>query len=443
MEILDGTIVATAAPAIAADLGVAPVDVNAVLTGYLVALAAGTSISGWLAARFGSRRVFLTGVAIFTLASGLCAASPDLAAMVVSRILQGLGGALMVPVGRLVVLRSTARAELLPAIAYLTWPGLVAPVIAPSLGGWIVTAASWHWIFLINLPLGALAFIAAVRVVPPFSEPTVAPLDRRGFILTAGALVSVLVGLELIRPAGNPALAGVSLAVGALFLVAGVRWFRRAPNPLLDFTALRLASFRAGNVGGSVYRMVISAVPFLIPLLFQVGFGWSAAQAGLLLMALFVGNVGIKPLTTPVIRRYGFRTVLLVGVGGGLIALLALAWLGPDTPVPVIAAVLVVSGALRSVGFSAYNSLQFADVADAHLSGANVVSATMQQVATALGVSVAALLLRLGEVAADGPTDLVAYRVAFWALAALMIIPLAGAVRLPATAGHQVTGRRP
>ncbi len=441
MEILDGTIVATAAPAIAADLGVAPVDVNAVMTGYLVALAVGIPVSGWLAARFGSRRIFLAGVAIFTLASALCAASPTLTAMVLSRILQGLGGALMVPVGRLVVLRTTPKADLLPAIAYLTWPGLVAPVIAPSLGGWIVTVASWHWIFLVNLPLGLLAFVAAVRLVPSGRE-SVAPLDWRGLVLTTGGLVCLLVGLELVRPTGDPAWAGASLAVGAVFVVAAVWWFRRAVHPLLDFSALRLASFRAGNLDGSVYRMVISAVPFLVPLLFQVGFGWSPAQAGLVLMSLFVGNVGIKPLTSPVLRRFGFRAVLLAGVGGGLVALLALAAVRPSTPVLVTALVLGLSGALRSVGFSAYNSLQFADVPGAGLSAANVVSATSQQVAAALGISVGALLLRLGEVAADGPSDLVAYRVAFGALAGLMLIPLVGAIRLSASAGHQVTGRQ-
>lgn len=440
MEILDGTIVGTAAPAIAADLGAAPVDVNGAMTGYLVALAAGIPVSRWLADRFGSRRIFLVGIAVFTVASALCAASPSLGVLVLSRVLQGAGGALMVPVGRLAVIRTTPRADLLAAIAYLTWPGLLAPVLAPSLAGWIVTVASWHWIFLVNLPLGAAAFVAAVRLVPRSADPDVGPLDWRGFVLSAGGLVGVLLGVELVRPTGDPLAAVLPLAVGAVLLVAAAWWYRRAPHRLLDLHALRLASFRASNAGGSVYRMVITAVPFLVPLLFQVGFGWSPARAGVLLMALFVGNVGIKPLTTPLLRRFGFRSVLLGAVGGGALVLVGFAFLGPGTPLPVTAGALVLSGALRSIGFSAYNSLQFADVEAPRLPGANVVSATLQQVAGAVGISVAALLLRLGQLAAEGPSDLVAYHVAFVALALLMLIPLLGAVRLPSAVGHQLTG---
>ena len=445
MEILDGTVLATAAPAIAADFGVAPVDVNAAVTAYLVALAAGIPVSGWLAARWGSRRVFLLGVVLFTVASALCAASTGLGVLVGCRVLQGAGGALMVPVGRLVVLRSTPKEDLLPTIAYLTWPALLAPVLAPSLGGWVVTVASWHWIFLVNVPLGVVAALAAVRLVPRTTEPAPPPLDWRGLGLTTAVLVSVLVGLELVRPSSSPLVGIALLAAGAVLGVVTVRWLRRAADPVLDLDGLAVPSFRSANVEGSVYRAVISAVPFVVPLLLQVGFGWSAARAGLLLMALFVGNVGIKPLTTPLLRRFGFRTVLVWSVAGGALVLAGLALVSPTTPVPVLAGALVLSGALRSVGFSAYNSLAFADVDENRLRGANVLSATLQQVAGALGVAAGALLLRGGEALAPldpGDGGLVAYRVAFVVLALLLLVPLVDAVRMGVHVGAEVTGRR-
>ncbi|WP_231918097.1 MFS transporter [Microlunatus sagamiharensis] len=446
MEILDGTVLATAAPAIAADFGVAPVDVNLAVTAYLVALAAGIPVSGWLAARWGSRRVLLLGIVLFTVASALCAASTSLPVMVLDRVLQGGGGALMVPVGRLVVLRSTPKEDLLPTIAYLTWPALLAPVVAPSLGGWVVTVASWHWIFLVNVPLGVVACVAAVRLVPRTTEPLPARLDRRGLALTTAVLVSVLVGLELLRPGSSPLLGVLLLGVGGLLGVAAVRWLRRAPDPLLDLDGLGVRSFRAANVEGSVYRAVISAVPFVVPLLLQVGLGWSAARAGLLLMALFVGNVGVKPLTTPLLRCFGFRAVLVWSIAGGALVLLGLALVGPSTPVPVLAGALVLSGALRSVGFSAYNSLQFADVDPERLRGANVLSATVQQVAGALGVAGGALLLRVGQALGSGSgfdaDGLLAYRTAFVVLAVVLLVPLVDAVRLPAAVGEEVTGRR-
>ena len=348
----------------------------------------------------------------------------------------------MVPVGRLVVLRSTPKEDLLPTIAYLTWPALLAPVVAPTLGGWIVTVASWHWIFLINLPLGLVACLAAVRLVPRTSEPSPPPLDWRGLALTSGLLVSVLVGLELARPGGAPVLGAVLVGAGALLGVGAVGWLRRAPDPLLDLRALDVQTFRAANLDGSVYRMVISAVPFVIPLLLQVGFGWSAARSGLLLMALFIGNVGIKPLTTPMLRRFGFRAVLLGSIAGGSLALIGLAAVGPQTSVVLLALVLVVSGAFRSTGFSAYNSLQFADVGESDLGGANVLSATLQQVAGALGVAGGALLLRLGELVGGDTHGLVAYRTTFLVLAVLMVVPFWGAVRLPLAAGRHVTRPR-
>lgn len=443
MENLDGTIIATAAPAIARDLLVDPVDVNLAMTAYLVTIAIGIPISGWLTDRFGGRRILVVATAVFTLASLLCALSVNLPMLVAMRVLQGVGGALMVPVGRLVVLRVTDKRDLLDAMAYLTWPALVAPVVAPALGGLITTAASWHWIFLLNVPLGVVALVVALRIVPALPGGTVPPLDWVGFALCAGTLATLLIGLELVGPTGGGiAPLGTLAGAVALAVLTGL-WFRRTTHPLLRFAALRLSSFRVSNVGGGIYRMVISAVPFLLPLMFQVGFGWSPVRAGLLVLLLFLGNVAIKPATSPLIRRFGFRTVLITSIGGGLLVFVAVAWIRPATPLPVIAAVLVLSGVFRSVGFSAYNSLQFADVEQSAMTDANTLASTLQQVAIGLGVALGAVILRLVDLSAGagrlGPV--LPYGIAFGVLAALMLPPLVAAVALHRSAGNEVAGR--
>ena len=444
MENLDGTIIATAAPQIAADLRVDPVDVNLAMTVYLITIAVGIPISGWLTDRFGGRRILMIAIAVFTVASALCAVSVNLPMLVTMRVLQGAGGALMVPVGRLVVLRVTAKKDMLDAVAYLTWPALLAPVIAPALGGWIVTVASWEWIFLINIPLGIVAFVVAARIVPDTSTSQQRDLDWVGFLLCAAALGGLLIGVESIRPTESSLIAHsvAAVAIVALFWLAWW-WLRRTPHPLVRFDALRQQSFRVSNVGGSVYRLVISAIPFLLPLLFQVGFGWSPARAGFLVLLLFLGNVGIKPATSPLIRRFGFRLVLIGSIAGGALALAGIALLRPTTPVWLMATVLILSGAFRSIGFSAYNSLQYADIKPEQMADANTLGSTMQQMAVGLGIALGALLLRAGDLIVPNgePTD--AYAVAFFALGVLMLQPLAQAILLHRTAGSEIAGARP
>ena len=447
MENLDGTIVATAAPAIAADLGVRPVDINVVMTAYLVAVAVGIPLSGWLADRFGGRRVFLVAIGVFTVASALCAVSTSLPLLVAVRVLQGLGGAMMVPVGRLVVLRSTAKRDLLDAIAYLTWPALIAPVIAPFLGGWLSTYAGWQWIFLINIPLGIIAAAVALRVVPVVPGGDVPPLDWIGFLLCGVTLATLLLGVEQVGGGSTrwvlvTALLAVAVGAGALT----VRRMRRARYPLLDLAALKVRTFWVGNVSGMVYRMAISAVPFLLPLMFQLAFGWTAVQAGLMVMAVFLGNVLIKPATSPLIRRFGFRNVIVVSSAGGALTFVGCAFLQPTTPLAVTAGVLLLSGVARSVGFSGYNSLMFADIEAPQMSGANTLSSTIGQLAAGLGVAVGALGLRLSDGVLDAVDPqhgvLLAYHLTFGLLAAMMLYPVAEALfGLHHAAGGEVAAR--
>lgn len=442
MEILDGTILSTAAPAIAADLGVAPVDVNTAITGYLIALAAGIPVSGWLTERFGGRRILAVAIAVFTLASVACALSPSLPVLVAMRILQGFGGALMVPVGRLVVLRETSKADMLDAIAYLTWPALLAPVIAPTLGGWIVTVASWHWIFLINVPLGVAAFVITLRVVPSTRVDEPPPLDWWGFVLCGSSLAAFMIFLELLQPQGGLDVAAVLIGgstAAAVIMLTGW-WLRRARHPILRFDALGVHTFAVSNLGGGLYRLVISAVPFLVPLLLQVGFGLSPVLSGTMLLLLFLGNVAIKPATSPLIRRFGFRRVLIGSVAAGAVVIATFGLLQASTPLVITGALLLLSGVFRSIGFSAYNSLQFADISGAAMAGANTLSATLQQLAGGLGVAVGALLLRTGEhLVPGGGSGSAAYAYAFAGLALIMVVPLVQAWRLPPASGSQLT----
>ncbi|SEB37476.1 drug resistance transporter, EmrB/QacA subfamily [Paramicrobacterium humi] len=442
MENLDGTIIQTAAPAMAADLGVRAVDINLAMTAYLLTLAVGVPVSGWLADRFGTKRVFCTAIGVFTLASLLCALSPSLPLLVAARVLQGAGGAMMVPVGRLAVLRAVDKRDLLDAMAYLTWPALLAPVLAPALGGIISDTIGWHWIFLINIPIGAVALIAGVRLVPAQDAEPRHPLDVLGFALVGVALAAIVLGMEEVGQ--NVALAlgmlGLGLVVGAL----GIWRMLRAAHPLLRFDALRLPTFRVGNVGGGVYRMLISAAPFVFTLMFQEGFGWSASLAGLLVVAVFVGNVVIKPATSPLIRRFGFRAVIVGSNLAGAAVYVGCAFLTAETPLFVIAFALFASGVFRSIGFSGYNSVQFADVEPADTNAANTLASTMQQVAAGLGIAVAALLVRLStDVAAlVNPADAgLGFRWTFLVVAALLLFPAIEAARLPAQAGSHVARR--
>jgi EmrB/QacA subfamily drug resistance transporter len=442
MEILDGTVIAPAAPHIATDLGVAPVDINVAITAYVLTLAVLIPISGWLADRFGARRIFTVALVVFTLASAACAAAPSLPVLTATRVLQGVGGAMMVPVGRLVVLRTTAKPDLVRAIAYLTWPALVAPVLAPAVGGLLSSYASWRWIFLVNVPLGVVALVFARRLVPVLSSPGVGALDRRGFVLTALGVGALVVGMEGLG-AGQPrwVVVAVALVVAAAAVGLAVRHLLRARRPLVDLRILRIASYRVTAVGGTVFRAVITAIPFLLPLLFQLGFGWSAAQAGLVVIALFVGNVGIKPATTPLMRRFGIRTVMLSAIAGSVLCLVAMAFLQPSTPLALLLALLLLSGVFRSVGFTAYNSVAFADVEPARMSGANTLMSTLQELGAGLGVAVAALLVRLGG--AVGPDDPSwPYRAAFVLLAVLLIGPTVEGLALHRRTGDAITGRQ-
>ncbi|HKU29754.1 MAG TPA: MFS transporter [Arthrobacter sp.] len=442
MEFLDGTVLTTAIPSIAADFRVASADVNITMTAYLVTVAMGIPLSSWLAERFGARRIFCLAIGVFTVASLLCALSPNLTLLTLSRIAQGAGGAMMVPVGTLVVLRGTPKSELLRATAFLVWPGLLAPVLAPLVGGAFTTYLSWHWIFLINVPLGVAAFLAALKLVPRAGADAARRLDWVGLTLTTFGVGSLVVGLEGIGGHGSGVVPILILVAGALALAGASWWLLKASAPLFDLRVFATRTFRATSTGGFVYRLTISSVPFLLPLLFQDGFGWDPLKSGAMVAAVFIGNIGIKPATTPIIRRFGFKAVLVFASLASAATFAACAMLSATTPEPLIFALLLASGAFRSIGFSAYASVQYADIVPAELPSANAVSATLVQLAAGGGIAVGALFLRLFDHAAlFGGGQSSAYRGAFLAMAAAMLLSTVDSLTLHRHAGAEVSRR--
>ncbi|SWS68586.1 putative MFS-family transport protein [Klebsiella pneumoniae] len=447
MEFLDGTVIATALPDMARDFGVTAVELNIGISAYLITLAVLIPASGWIADRFGARAIFTLALAIFTLASVFCGLSTEVHIFVAMRILQGVGGALMVPVGRLAVLRTTPKHQLIKAIATLTWPALVAPIIGPPLGGFITRYASWHWIFFINVPLGLAAIILSLRIIPDIRETERRSFDLSGFITTSVAMVSLVTAMERLgdrQPQIWPTLALAALGFGCLLY--SIRHFRRAAAPMVRLDALQVPTFRVTMYGGSLFRASISAVPFLLPLLFQVEFGMDPFHSGLLVLAVFVGNLTIKPATTPLIRWLGFRRLLLINGALNVCSLLACALLTPQTQVWAIMLILYLGGVFRSIQFTGVSTLAFADVPAAQMSDANTLFSTASQLAVGLGITLGAIGIRLGEQVGDWLhlTELpgISFRLSFVFIALICLVGMIDSLHLAKTAGSSVSEKK-
>jgi EmrB/QacA subfamily drug resistance transporter len=402
MQGLDSAIMNTSLPQMARSLRVVPVDLSIGITVYMLTAAAFMPLSGWLADRFGARKIFVMAIMVFTAASLGCGLANTILQFSLARALQGIGGALMTPVGRLIVLRNAEKHELLHATALITWPALAAPVIGPVLGGYITTYFTWRWNFLLNVPLGIVGVMLIMRHVPRLKSEHSNELDWPGFVLTAGALIAFLYGLELLSHAQGAWQAREWL-LPALLTVAGlmlaglsVRHLRRSVQPMLELSAVTVQSFRISTItAGTWFRTSISATPYLLPLLFQIGFGMNALAAGGLVLVYFAGNLGIKPITSAVLRRFGFRTVLVWnGCLAGL-SIMACALFAIDTPRWLIMLVLFVAGGARSMEFTCLNTLAFADTSPAQRSSSSTLFSMFNQVSSVLGVALSTLVLSL------------------------------------------------
>jgi EmrB/QacA subfamily drug resistance transporter len=445
METLDGTIVTTALPAIAQSMHRPALSLTPGISVYLLAVAVFVPTAGWASERVGARRLFASAVALFTLASLCCAASPTPALFFAARVTQGAAAAFMSPVGRLVVLRETARQHIIEAIAIITWPALIGPVVGPALAGLITTYASWRWIFLINLPIGMLGVWLVLRVIPDHRSHSAARFDLPGFVLTAAALALLIEGLtNAAEPGGNAVGLGLALtAAGVLFGLAAVRHALHHRAPMLDLRAVRVPSFAMSTVSaGMLARMAIQATPFLLPLMFEIGFAMPPLGAGVMLLIYMTGNLAMKSMTTPVLRRFGFARVLFVNGCLCALTICACGALSPGTGRALTWAILLLAGMTRSMHFTTVNTLAFADIAPAARAGASTLSAMGQQLASTLGVAFAALALALSQYAraAHGPA-LVDFRHALWAAASLMLIATLWTMRLPRDVGAEVSGR--
>jgi EmrB/QacA subfamily drug resistance transporter len=450
MEYLDTTIIATALPQMARSFSVGPNEVSLGMTAYMLTLAVFIPVSGWIADRFGSRTVFGSALVIFTVASVLCGFSTGIASFTAARVLQGIGGAMMVPVGRMIVVRNTDKPRLMKAISTITWPAILAPVVGPTLGGFITTYASWHWVFFLNVPFGVLAFIAIAKCVPNQRDASERPLDLTGFMLSGAALICLLYGTELAshEDASLTYAAGFVLA-GVLAGLIAVRHFRTVRNPLLDLTTLRVPTFAVTVYWGSATRIGIEAVPYLSPLLFQIGFGLSPFHSGLLLLATASGNLGMKLFTTQILRRFGFRTVAVVNSAIAAAFVIGCGWLSPSTALGVMLIVLFIYGLARSLQFTTLATLAYADVDDEQKAAASTLWSVAQQMTIGMGIAFGAVCLRiatsLGRAESgvqSGPFALRDFRWAFIAAGLLILVAIAGYARLPRDAGNAIAARR-
>src|SRR5690349_17542011 len=396
MENMDSTVIATSLPAIAADIGTSPLTLKLAITSYLLSLAVFIPASGWTADRFGARTVFSVAVGVFMVGSIGCALSQSVSNFVFARILQGMGGAMMTPVGRLVLLRSVDKRELVSAMAWVTVPALIGPVIGPPLGGFITTYFSWHWIFLINIPIGLLGAVMALRFIDPIKEENPEPFDLYGMLLAGIGLAGIAFGLSVAGLNLLPwSVVAALVAVGAIAMTLYVIHARRVGSPVLDFSLLRMPTMRAAVIGGFLFRLGIGALPFLLPLLMQVGFGLSPFQSGLVTFSSAIGAMGMKTLAARIIRTFGFRNMMTANAVVSAFFLGACALFTVTTPLLLIMIILVVGGFFRSLEFTAINTVAYAEVEPAQMSRATTLVSVNQQLAISAGVAVGAFSVEM------------------------------------------------
>lgn len=444
MENMDSTVIATSLPAIARDIGANPLALKLAITTYLLSLAVFIPASGWTADRFGARAVFRAAIAVFVIGSIGCALSGSLTDFVIARIVQGMGGAMMTPVGRMVLVRTIAKRELVGAMIWVTTPAVMGPVLGPPVGGFITTYATWHWIFIINVPIGILGILLATRFIPDIRADERERFDIVGMVLAGLGIGGLAFGLSVLGLNYLPWFVVAALIVGgACFLGAYLAHARRTSNPVLDLTLFRVPTFFAGVVGGFMFRLGIGALSFLLPLMLQIGFGMTPFHSGLITFATALGSLTMKGAITTILRRFGFRTIL---VGNALVSsafLAVCAAFTQTTPVVVMFVLLMIGGFFRSLQFTSINTIAYAEVDAAHVGRATVLVSVGQQLAISSGVALGALAVEI-NLHVHGSTQLQAsdFPPAFLALALVSGLSAFLFARLNAEAGAEMASRR-
>ena len=444
MENMDSTVIATSLPAIARDLGTDAIVLKLAFTTYLLSLTVFIPISGWLADRYGSRHVFRVAIAVFTLGSLACGFATSLGGLVAARGLQGIGGAMMVPVGRIILLRTVPKAELVDALAWLTIPALIGPLVGPPVGGFITDTFGWRWVFWMNLPFGILALVLATVLMPDTRVDKVPKLDTLGFLLSGLGLSSFIFGLTVmgrdLLPGWTPTLL---VLFGAVMTGLYVRHTRRTENPILDLSLLRIETFRTGVVGGSLFRIGVGAVPFLLPLMFQLAYGMSAFQSGMITFVAAAGAISMKLGAARMIRRFGFKRLLLVN---GLLAsasISVMGFLSSSTPYLIAIGLLFIGGFLRSLQFTALNAMSYSDVDHQQASYATSLYTVVQQLSLSMGVVLAAFVLEAAQwVRAEETLTPMDFTIAFAVVSACSVTACLQFLALSPGAGEAVSGKK-
>lgn len=443
MEQMDSTVIATSLPAIAADIGTSPIALKLAITSYLVALAIFIPISGWMSDRFGARNIFRLAIFVFMIGSICCAFSNSIAAFVVSRLIQGAGGSMMTPVGRLLLVRGTPRNQLVNAMAWLTIPALIGPIMGPPIGGFLTTYLSWHWIFWINVPIGAIGIILVTKFLPAVEPRTPRPMDFIGFFLSGLGFSGFVFGLSVISLPAVPIFYGyLTVAVGVTAGIFYLLHARRAEYPLLDPKMFRYPMFRAAILGASNFRMGLGALPFLMPLMLQLGFGLTPLQSGSVTFVTAIGSLSSKFAATRTYDTFRFRTVISITTFISAIFLGINGFFTPGTPLALIMGCLLIGGLLRSMAFSGVNAMAFGDVSDADSSQATSINAVAQRISMAMGVAIAGGVLEVSSSLHGGKLELSDFHIAFFVVSAISLTSVITFLRLPRDAGADLTNHR-
>lgn len=445
MENMDSTVIATSLAAIANDIGTEPIALKLALTSYLVALAIFIPISSWMADRFGARNVFRWAMLVFIVGSVACAVSDSLLTFVLSRFLQGMGGALMTPVARLVLVRVTPRDQLVGAMAWLSIPGLVGPIVGPPIGGAITTFFSWHWIFLINVPIGVIGVLLVNRFLPEWQRNAPRRMDFVGFVLAGTTFAGWVFGISVLTLPALPAAFGFgALALGVVTAILYVLHFRRTAYPLLDLRVFKFPLFRMTVVAGIFFRLGVGATPFLFPLMLQLAFGLSPFASGMVTFAGAVGAFAAKFVAERILQLTGFRATLVWSTLVTAFGIFAQALYMPETPIPLMFLILIVAGFFQSMFWTATNAFVFADIDDKDAGQANVISQVSVQLSLAFGVALGGGVLELSRLATHGGGEplLADFHTAFWVIGAVTLISTVMFARVPKSAGLHISGHK-
>ena len=436
MEFLDFSILPTAAPTIARSFHILSAQVGICATAYMVAIVILIPISAWLADKYGVRIVLFNSISLFVLASLLCSLSSNLIELTLMRILQGIGAASMVPVGRLILMRSVDKSEVIRVISYSVWPALAAPVVAPVLGGFLISHASWHWIFLVNIPIGLVALVVGAKIVPAIPGEKVERLDWSGFYGCAISLGSlVFAAANLGAPHVNLISTVILLLLGVGVGIPTVLHFKKVPDPLIDVTVLKIQTFHLNSTSGLLFRVAQNTAPFVLPLLFQDKFGWSAQRAGGVLFFYMLGNLGFKVFTTPLMKRFPFKPLILLSTLLSIPLTLSLSLMRSSLPFVWMAALLTITGGVRSLGMTLYNTITFADTDMEIMSHANTLANMVQQLSSVIAVATAVIALNLGRIFAGASNQ---FSFAFLFAVAALLISLWYVIALPRSAGESL-----